>query len=363
MPKKRLFTDVMDAIERRIAAGDYMLKDLPGERKLAEEVGVSYMTARKAVTGLIERGVLARRPNGSLIVKPRHRDAAATVKVALLTPAYPSIHLLQCRDAVSRVAEARGVQFRPVEYVHWYDPSVAKAVAGADGVIVIPSTEPIPSRMLSVFTDPDNRVVFLDDDMTDYGIPSVRLFATAHITKVFDHLWKLGHRRVDCLNVQGRNCEIMRRIEEWRAWRERRGVGGSLIDAPVEPYTDPTAAAYRIMQKSLRGKGESLGSGVVCTTQPAAIGAIRACHDHGLSVGHDISICAVNCEPTGRYFVPSLTGLEAPDVLPLLQRCFDWFAGREPAWSGPHLLVPARASLFVGESTGMPVVSGSVRAS
>ena len=363
MPQKRLFTDVMDAIERRIAAGDYMLKDLPGERRLAEEVGVSYMTARKAVTGLLERGVLARRPNGSLIVNPRHRDAAATVKVALLTPAYPSIHLLQCRDAVSRVAEARGVQFRPVEYVHWFDPNVAKAVAGSDGVIVIPSTEPIPARMLSVFTDPEKRVVFLDDDMTDHGIPSVRLFATAHITKVFDHLWKLGHRRIDCLNVQGRNCEVARRIDEWQAWRKRRGVDGSLIDAPVEPYTDPTAAAYRIMQKTLRRKSESLGSAVVCTTQPAAIGAIRACHDHGLTVGRDISITAVNCEPTGRYFVPSLTGLEGPDVRPLLQRCFDWFAGRETAWSGPLLMVPARPSLFVGESTGSPTVASAVRAS
>ena len=46
MPRKKIYTDVMAVIERRIAAGDYMLKDLPGERRLADEVGVSYMTAR-----------------------------------------------------------------------------------------------------------------------------------------------------------------------------------------------------------------------------------------------------------------------------------------------------------------------------
>jgi hypothetical protein len=361
MPKKRLFTDVMEAIERRIAAGDYMLRDLPGERRLAEEVGVSYMTARKAVTGLIERGVLARRPNGSLIVNPGRRGTASAIKVALLTPAYPSLHLLQCRDAVSRVAEARRVQFRPVEYVHWDDPTVAEAVSGADGVIVIPSTEPIPSRVLRVFTDPDNRVVFLDDDMTDHGVPSVRLFAKAHITKVFDHLWNLGHRRIDCLNVQGRNREIVRRIGEWLGWLERRQAVGSLIDAPVEPYTDPTAAAYRIIQKTLRCKPDAIGTALMCTTQPAAIGAVRACHDAGLTVGHDISVCAINCEPTGRYFVPSLTGLDAPEIMPLVDRCFDWFAGKGAAWVGPLLLVPPRANLYLGESTGAPAVVGLVR--
>ena len=65
MPRKKVYTDVMAVIERRIAAGDYMLKDLPGERRLADEVGVSYMTARKAVQALLEKKVLTRRCGSS----------------------------------------------------------------------------------------------------------------------------------------------------------------------------------------------------------------------------------------------------------------------------------------------------------
>ncbi len=115
MAKKRLFTDVMATLERRIAAGDYMLKDLPGERRLAEETGVSYMTARKAVTCLIERGVLARRPNGTLVGGAGGGAAGQGPKVVLLTPAYPSIHLLHCGHAVAQAANDHGVRFRPVE--------------------------------------------------------------------------------------------------------------------------------------------------------------------------------------------------------------------------------------------------------
>ena len=49
MPRRQKFKDVMSVIERRIRQGDYVLSPIPGERKIAEETGVSHMTARKAV--------------------------------------------------------------------------------------------------------------------------------------------------------------------------------------------------------------------------------------------------------------------------------------------------------------------------
>ena len=55
MPRKQKFKDVMSVIERRIRQGDYVLTPIPGERKIAEETGVSHMTARKAVRGLLDR--------------------------------------------------------------------------------------------------------------------------------------------------------------------------------------------------------------------------------------------------------------------------------------------------------------------
>jgi DNA-binding GntR family transcriptional regulator len=82
MPRQPVFTEVMEAIERRIAAGEFMLKGLPGERKLAEELGVSYMTARKAVLTLIDKQVLARKPNGSLIVHELHQGPGGLPGVA-----------------------------------------------------------------------------------------------------------------------------------------------------------------------------------------------------------------------------------------------------------------------------------------
>jgi DNA-binding LacI/PurR family transcriptional regulator len=348
----------MSVVEHRIAEGDYMLRDLPGERKLAEELGVSYLTARKAVLKLIEKKVLTRRPNGSLIVHPKHDDHASQAQVVLLTPAYPSSHFIHCRLVVSQAAERCKVRFRPVEYMHWNDPIMTEALNGSDGLIVIPSTEPIPPNVLRALTAQGRKVVFLDDDMTEHGIPSIRLFSRAHITELFEHLWQIGHRRIDCLNAQGVNAEIERRINHWKSWLDVRGGTGHLWNVPVPAYSDPTQHAFETMRDILAKPLHPL-SAIVCTTQPAAIGAMRACFEAGVRVGRDLSLCTVSNEPTGRFFCPSLTGLDVPNLDPVIEQCFQWFgAPADASWPGALNIAPAQSRLLKGESTG-PVANNT----
>lgn len=52
------YQQLVNIIAARIAAGYYPLK-LPGERDIAEEFGVSYVTARHATAILRERGLIA----------------------------------------------------------------------------------------------------------------------------------------------------------------------------------------------------------------------------------------------------------------------------------------------------------------
>src|SRR5580765_6349094 len=105
MPRRPKFKHVMSVIERRIRKGDYLLNPIPGERKIAEETGVSHMTARKAVTALLERKVLIRRPNGSLEISPRYQGGSGPAHFLLLYPAYASTYLTHLRQTVSEAAE------------------------------------------------------------------------------------------------------------------------------------------------------------------------------------------------------------------------------------------------------------------
>ena len=69
------YNEVMSVIKRRIREGDYFVDSIPGERRLAEETGVSYMTARRAVQQLLEEKVLIRQASGLLEVHPDYIGA------------------------------------------------------------------------------------------------------------------------------------------------------------------------------------------------------------------------------------------------------------------------------------------------
>lgn len=340
----------MSVIKRRIREGDYLLDSIPGERKIAEETGVSYMTARRAVQQLLDEEVLIRQPTGSLDVHPRFSKRNKPAEVVLLCPAYPSSYLTQLRSFVSDFATQRGIGLRPTQFVHWDEKTVVEAVEQAKGTFIIPYGPGIPARLLEPFHE--NKVVILDGDFARDGLPSIRLFSDRCIEAVMEHLYRLGHRHVDCINTQNRNPEIDRRIEIWERWIRRRGIQGELRDDPAPVFTDPTIVSYRLMARLVDEK-KSKATAFIGTTCPAAIGAIRACWERDLRVGKDISICTVNIEPPAEFFCPSITGLNTPDLSEVLGKCFDWFASRL-AWRGPQLLEPKESSLFEGESTGRP---------
>ena len=344
------YTEVMSVIKRRIREGDYLLDNIPGERKIAEETGVSYMTARRAVQELLDEEVLIRHPSGSLDVHPGFTKRNKPAEVVLLCPAYPSSYLTQLRGFVSDFASKRSIGLRPAQFVHWNEKTVVEAVEQAKGTFIIPYGPEIPARLIEPFQA--NKVVILDGDFTRDGLPSIRLFSDRCVERVLDHLYTLGHRHVDCINTQNRNPEIDRRIDIWESWLRRRGVKGDLWDDPAPVFTDPTIVAYRQMSR-LIDEQQSKATAFIGTTCPAAIGAIRACWERDIRVGKDLSVCTVNIEPPAEFFCPSITGLNTPDLSEVLGQCFDWFGSRL-SWRGPELLEPKESILFEGESTGKP---------
>jgi DNA-binding LacI/PurR family transcriptional regulator len=350
MPAPAKYTEVMSVIQRRIDEGDYLLSSIPGERKIAEDTGVSYMTARRAVSELLELKVLTRHPSGALDVHPSYAKRTRPAEVVLLYPAYASTYLTQLRGLVSEFADEREVRLRPVQFVHWDESTVVEAAAQARGAIVIPSGEPIPPRLIDSFKA--KKIVMLDGDYSDVGITSIRLFSQASIQKVLDHLYNLGHRQIDCVNTQNQNAEIRRLIEIWRQWIDRKGMAGRLWDNPAAPYTDPTIAAYKLMSRLL-DNGQIEATALVGTTCPAAIGMMRSSWERGVQVGKELSICAMNIEPPAEFFCPSITGLQMPKLATVLGTCFDWIFGPDQL-DGAKLLEPKSAALFEGESTRRP---------
>lgn len=340
----------IEMIRRRVVHADHVAYRLPGERGLAVELGLSRQTVRRAINQLVDEGLLQRGPTGRLGVRRDFADDGEDPRplVAFLNPGGGSPETSLWREGVSDSLAGRDVVMRSLSYEHYSDPAISAALEGFDAVFFLPlANEPIPSWLINRLNNSRPRVVVIDQDESRAGLRSVIVFPFASGHKLLDHLRELGHRRIDCFNVQPLNPVIDARVAVWREHLERHGLTGELIDQSGDGTLQD---AHDGLSRRL-ARRERAGTALYCTTAVAAIGGSRALHEHGLRPGRDISVCAVNDEGFGPYLIPSLTCLRATPRAPHLRKAVKWLLTGE-GWSKPSLHQPKDSPLFLGESTG-----------
>lgn len=337
----------VEMIRKRLQHGDHAER-LPGERQLALELGLSRPTVRKAVRQLADEGLLERGATGRIQISDSGGGAARRPLIAFLHPGRIGGESALWRDGVYAAAEARGAIVRSLGYEHYGDTVISAALQGFDGIFLLPLTdEKIPPPLLRRMAAAPARMVVLDQDETALGLRSVIVFPFASGDKLLEHLRAFGHRRIDCLNIHAHNPVVEARIAGWRGFIERHGLSGDVISDPCDGSLE---AAYKLMSARLKA-GRPPAPAIYGITVHAAIGAMRALHEHGLRIGRDVSVCAVNDEGLGRYLVPSLTSLQTPPRDRYVLKAVDWMT-RRIDWPKPTLVQPKDAPLFVGESTG-----------
>ncbi len=340
----------VEMIRKRVSHADHVAYGLPGERGLAVELGLSRQTVRRAINQLVDEGLLQRGPTGRLVVCHDFANDGEDPRplIAFLNPGGGSPETRLWREGVFGALAGRDVVVRSISYEHYSDPAISAALEGFDGVFFLPrSADPIPLWLVSRLNSSRPKVVVIDQDETAAGLRSVIVFPFASGHKLLDHLRELGHRRIDCYNVQPMNPVITARIAIWREHLQRHGLNGELIDHSPDSTLQ---VAYEGLDSLIREK-RALGTALFCTTMVAAIGGMRALHEHGLRPGKAISVCAVNDEGFGPYLIPSLTCLRATPRAPHLRKAVKWLLTGE-GWTKPSLHQPKDSPLFIGESTG-----------
>ena len=350
----RKYDKISELLRKRVINGDYSLTGIPADRQLAQEFGISYMTARRAVQQLIDEDLLARGANGRAAPKRRRDDGSRQLQAAFLMPSWGSRSIDMWRIAVERCTASRGACICPISYRHWDDPVIADALDAFDGAFIVPSSEPTPDVLISAIQESKCPVVFLEEDHSQDGIPSIDMAPLAFIHRLLDHLESFGHQSIACLNTQPYHSITAGRIAQWRIWMAAHGYCGELIDEPVVSYCDPLPQAYDAMKRELK-RGRFDATAILCITDAAAMGCMRALHEYGIEPGRDIAVATIGTSGTGDYCIPSLTALEQSDPMPYISLGFDWIAGGGGAWKGPLLLRPIEPTLVVRESSGRPI--------
>lgn len=348
MPAK--YIEIAEILRQRIVRGDYAVNPIPGQPSLAKELGVSYLTARKAVEKLIQEGVLEREYNGRVqIASKAHASGTSPLNIAFLTP--PSILSWDWYPPLRRIIEIRGGSVRMLPYFDWNDQSVYDAIGGQyDGAFIIPQHN-IPRLARDLLIENRHRVVTLFQDLTEDGVPCIDQTPENGIFRLVEHLVSLGHTTIDCLNAEPHNQQIEHHIALWRQALKHFNIHGTLRDIPGAPHYDSAVQAYE-GAKRLFALEEWDATALFSTTVRCIQGVYRAAYEQGLSIGSDISICAVGSYEIARIMTPSLTCEKNPPIEPLLSKGLDWILTGGKNWKGSLRICPQDAEVFKGESTG-----------
>jgi Periplasmic binding protein-like domain/Bacterial regulatory proteins, gntR family len=340
-------TRIATLLRRRIESGDYVGRDIPTEVALAQEVGISRPTLRKAVELLVEQGVIHRLSNGRLV---RAQGNSTKLNLCLLSPAWAGAALASVRVRAEHVADSCNAVLRGVEFVHWDDACISEVLCGFDGVFLMPSTEPMSEALYDKLRNSRAKVVVLLGDLSPLGIPSIDLTPLESFNAIFAHLKEMGHRRLHCFNTQPYDVNIQRRVELWRSYLNSNSLDGELFNKPVKSYSDPMRQAYDLFSQLLRDQRLRRGDAVWCTTMAAAYGVNRAAHEAGVRVGIDLALAGADDDGNAWVNTPSITCIQPPDPGPYIKHVIDWIATGQP-WQGDTLIQPQSLPLFVGEST------------
>lgn len=124
-----------------------------------------------------------------------------------------------------------------------------------------------------------------------------------------EHLISLGHRRIGFVGGEPGSVVTKRKLS---------GFEEALRRAGLEPYPD----LYRLRgfghEDARAAFGDLLGAagrpptGVVCASDVAAMGVVRAAAEHGLEVPRDLSVVGFDDIPFAAYYCPALTTVAQP---------------------------------------------------
>lgn len=175
-----------------------------------------------------------------------------------------------------------------------------------DGVILLLS-KTVPPDELARLTDANMAVMVLGGECDNAAVGNLYTDPEAGIDLLLKHLDSLGHKNIAFLSgpTEGDPDNTQRLDAFCRHVRASDSEYGEQLLAPHQPTCFAHEAGYlQALDVLRRCPGVTA---IIANNDEMAYGAVRACHERGLSVPDDVSIAGFDDYPSSQYMVPSIT--------------------------------------------------------
>jgi DNA-binding LacI/PurR family transcriptional regulator len=180
--------------------------------------------------------------------------------------------------------------------------SVADAVErlrrhGVDGILVIAPHVEAADALLHA---PGDAPLVAVEAGPDHGVPVVAVDQAAGAASATRHLLDLGHETVWHVAGPPDFLESRQRLE---GWRTTLSAAQAEIPTPLTGDWTPRAG-YDLGRRLSRNAHVTA---VFVANDQMALGVLRAMHENGRRIPHEVSVVGFDDIPEARYFVPPLT--------------------------------------------------------
>lgn len=304
-----LYEGVKDAIREAIDAGLFPPgQQMPNTKQLSEQLGVSLVTAHRALQELVTTGVLERSQGRGTFVHHRYferRRIAASIRIGLVFHREASLgdyYHGQILDGVHQSASTAGIDLVLLRF----GEDIRNECNGY--LLVNPFPDEVERQAADLRRGQVALVVGAHSsvpDMPSYDVDNVEVAKIA-----VAHLAELGHTRIGYV---GASRNVSNSLDRWHGFTQACG-NLSLQGMDAQLINDNGWHLDQRHQTSLEevlrqpGRPTALFAGGYYF----ALNAYGAARRAGLRVPEDLSIVGVDDPPGARFLTPAMTTVRQP---------------------------------------------------
>lgn len=312
-----------DQVRRQILQGQWAA---PGQRfapvrELAQKLGISLVTAHKAVSLLKSQGILigdsTRRPivNPELAAEISATSFKTSKRLGMVVTNTASPFYAQLCHYVQQIASRMGHQVLVASSD--FDLSREQRIVqsfldiGVQGILASPGVvEDAREIYRPLLNRHDLRLVFVARQLPDLSTDSVLVHNFLGGTQVVDHLWSLGHRKFGFIGFYSKLVNEPR-LSGYRSALHEKGV--DLLDEQVVLATGwQPSAGYQAMEQLMQLPADQRPTAVFAFHDLLAVGALRYTQDHSIKVPDEVAIVGFDNLPESRVTQPGLSTVDYP---------------------------------------------------
>lgn len=289
------YSRIRDELIQAIRAGEFVSGSaLPGERELAHRFGVSHMTARRAVTDLVEANLLERRERSGTYVRGSAAQRLATTTLNVVCAPYENSISRTFLRLGAREAEKRGWTFNAVHLNRGDEKQIIRSIESGEPTLVLSDESNYLVQVLGeAMQKAGGKTVLVSNRLDSMGVPSVLADDAQAIRLATQHLLEHGHRRVALVCNHPQHPIERIQIAAWQSLMAAHAtpeeIGKWLVVVDTPRFECPTRFTGEKLRRVLATRLRDV-TALVCLEDEMTLGVLQACREIGREVPSQMSL-------------------------------------------------------------------------